>query len=72
METKKWLHIISFALVIIGGLNWGLFGLFNIDLVDTILGGIPTLAEIVYVLIGAAAVYLVVTHAKDCKVCPAK
>lgn len=72
MSTKKVLHIVSFALVVIGGLNWGIFGLFGNDIVDDLFGNVPTLAEIIYVLIGAATVYLLVTHAKDCKTCAAK
>ncbi len=61
--------MVSFVLVIIGGVNWGLFGLFNFDLVDVLFSGVPTIAEIIYVLIGASAVYLAVTHTKDCKMC---
>lgn len=65
----------AFVLVVVGAINWGLFGLiptpdgYGFDLVQFIFGGIPTLAEIVYVLIGASGVYLVATHMKDCKIC---
>jgi len=45
------------VLVVIGGLNWGLVGLFDFDLVQAILGGIPILARLVYILVGIAAVY---------------
>ena len=45
------------VLVVVGGLNWGLVGLFRFDLVQAILGGIPFLARLVYVLVGIAAVY---------------
>lgn len=69
METKKWLHIVSFTLVIIGALNWGLFGLFNFDLVETIFRGVPVVAEIIYTAVGIAGVYLLVTHMKECKTC---
>ena len=27
MSTKKWIHTVAFVLVIIGGINWGLFGI---------------------------------------------
>jgi len=57
------LHAIDFVallLVIIGGLNWGLVGLFDFDLVQAILGGIPILARLVYVLVAIAAVYTAV------------
>lgn len=70
--NKKWIHMVAFVLVVIGGVNWGLFGLFNIDLVEELFLTMPTVAEIIYVLVGIAAVYLAVTHTTDCKVCSAK
>jgi uncharacterized membrane protein YuzA (DUF378 family) len=48
---------VAVVLVVIGGLNWGLVGLFSFDLVQAILGGIPILARVVYVVVGLAAVY---------------
>lgn len=46
-------------LLIIGGLNWGLVGLFGFDLVATIFGSMTILSRIVYVIIGLAAVYAI-------------
>jgi uncharacterized membrane protein YuzA (DUF378 family) len=51
------IDLIGLLLVVIGGLNWGLVGLFHFDLVQAILGSVPILARIVYVLVGLAAVY---------------
>ncbi len=68
----KMLHMISFILVIVGGVNWGLVGLFKFNLVELILGSVPTLEMIVYVLVGASAVYLAATHMNDCRVCSMK
>jgi len=51
------IDFVAVVLVVIGGLNWGLVGLFNFDLVQAILGGVPILARLVYVLVGLAAVY---------------
>ncbi len=62
----KGLHAVAFILVIIGGLNWLLIGLLDLNVV-MYLGG--TLAKIVYILVGLAAVYEVVTHKKTCKMC---
>jgi len=62
----KALHGIAFALVIIGGLNWLLIGLFGLDVV-MYLGAI--IAKIVYILVGLGAIYLVFTHKKTCKNC---
>ena len=53
----KHLCSISWILLIIGGINWGLYGLLGIDLVAMLLGGIPILAMIVYLLIGASGLY---------------
>lgn len=53
----KFLDVISALLLIIGGLNWGLFGLFDIDLVAVILGAGTTLAKLVYALVGLSALY---------------
>ena len=54
----KTLKIISIILVIVGGLNWGLVGLFNFDLVAAIFGAMSSLSKIIYVLVGLAAVYI--------------
>lgn len=51
---------IALALSVIGGLNWGLIGLFNYDLVAFISGGSGTwLARIIYTIVGLAALWCV-------------
>lgn len=47
------------ALVVVGGLNWGLIGLFNFDLVAAIFGAMSALSRLVYILVGLAAVYMI-------------
>lgn len=49
----------ALALVIIGGLNWGLVGTFEFDLVATIFGEMSALSRVVYALVGLAATYLI-------------
>jgi uncharacterized membrane protein YuzA (DUF378 family) len=44
-------------LLIVGGLNWGLVGLFEFDLVATIFGEMSLLSRIVYTLVGVSAVW---------------
>jgi len=52
------LNVITLILLIIGGLNWGLVGLFQVDLVASIFGGqSAVLSRIVYVLVGLSAVW---------------
>lgn len=58
----------AFALLVVGGLNWGLVALFNMNLVEAIFGGMG-LTNIVYILVGVSAVYIAATHMSDCKVC---
>ena len=58
---------VSIVLVIVGGLNWGLVGAFNFDLVATIFGVMSALSRIVYVLVGLAAIYLIYTATKLAK-----
>ena len=48
---------IALVLMIIGGLNWGLVGAANFDLVAAIFGTMTTLSRIVYVLVGIAAIW---------------
>jgi uncharacterized membrane protein YuzA (DUF378 family) len=56
----KKLDLIVWALLAIGGLNWGLVGIFNFDLVATIFGEMSFLSRLVYSLVGLAAVYDIV------------
>ena len=57
--AKNTLDWISLVLVIVGGLNWGLVGLFKFNLVEAILGSIPILRDTVYVIVGLAAAYMI-------------
>lgn len=68
----KNLHIASIVLVCLGAINWGLWALFDLDLVYAVLGSMPAIQNIVYILIGLAGVYVLVQHRKDCKICSAK
>lgn len=63
----KMLHMVTFSLVIIGGLNWLWIGLLGGMGVGDFLGA--SLARTVYVLVGLSAVYLLVYHKKDCRMC---
>ena len=53
----KALDMIFAVLLILGGLNWGLVGLFNIDLIAAVLGPMSILTRAVYVLVGLSALY---------------
>ena len=54
----KAINLVTLLLVIVGGLNWGLVGLFEFDLVAEIFGGQDAaLSRIVYVLVGLSALW---------------
>ncbi len=60
------LHMITFALLVIGGLNWGLM-LFDLDIATW---GLPSgLIDTVYALVALSALYEGATHMSRCKEC---
>ena len=50
------LQKIALVLVIIGAINWGLIGLFDFNLVDTLFGVDSIISKIVYILVGLAGI----------------
>lgn len=56
------INIIAYILVIVGAVNWGLFGLFNFNLVSSIFSGARTMGSvIVYSLIALSALWLILS-----------
>lgn len=53
----KTLDILVAVLLVVGGLNWGLVGVFGFDLVAALFGEMSALTRVVYTLVGLAAVY---------------
>lgn len=62
----KQVHMVAFLLLVVGGLNWLLIGLFNWG-IDAVVG--MQIAKIIYILVGLSAIYEVATHWKRCKEC---
>jgi len=54
LNSLQWIALI---LLIVGGLNWGLVGLFDFDLVAAIFGMMSALSRVVYILVGLSAIY---------------
>jgi uncharacterized membrane protein YuzA (DUF378 family) len=50
----------TLALLIVGGLNWGLVGLFDFDLVAALFGEMSALSRLVYTLVGFSALWQLV------------
>lgn len=61
MTALDWVAI---TLLIIGGVNWGLIGLFSFDLVGAIFGLMSPLSRVIYTLVGVAALYSIYTSSK--------
>lgn len=64
LNALDWTAIV---LVIVGGLNWGLVGALDYDLVATLFGDMSMISRIVYGLVGAAAIYLASIAMKLCR-----
>lgn len=56
----KVLDVIAVILIIVGGLNWGLVGIFSFDLIATIFGIMSVVSRIVYILFAIGAIYQIV------------
>ncbi len=54
ISTADW---IAMALMIVGGINWGLVGLFNFDLIAFLFGEQSLISRLIYVAVGMAALY---------------
>jgi uncharacterized membrane protein YuzA (DUF378 family) len=59
MAVRNPVDLIALILVIVGGLNWGLVGLFDFNLVSAIFGEGNTLSRIIYILVGLAGLYMI-------------
>jgi uncharacterized membrane protein YuzA (DUF378 family) len=55
---------IALILVIVGGLNWGLVGIFSFDLVAAIFGEMSAVARVIYTLVGLSALYVLISLGK--------
>ncbi|PIR42714.1 DUF378 domain-containing protein [candidate division WWE3 bacterium CG_4_9_14_0_2_um_filter_35_11] len=65
----KEIHMLTFTMVIVGALNWGLVGALNINLVNMLFGGFASLETVIYLLVGVSAIAEVIMHANCCKWC---
>lgn len=57
MKQMGALDWVVFVLLVVGALNWGLVGLADINVVELILGSIPVLIRLVYILVGLAGLW---------------
>lgn len=60
MKSLSSLDWTALILLIVGGLNWGLIGIFKFDLVAALFGDMSAFSRIVYALVGASAAYVII------------
>jgi uncharacterized membrane protein YuzA (DUF378 family) len=48
----------ALVLLIVGGLNWLLIGIFNFDLVGKIFGDMSWFSRLIYIIVGMCAIYI--------------
>jgi len=65
----KTIHTIAFLLLVAGGLNWLLLGLFNWEIGSLFGGQDALISRIIYIVIGLAAAYELYAHKTRCKSC---
>ena len=58
LNTIDWIALI---LLIIGGINWGLVGVFDFNLVSALFGDASFLTRLIYDLVGLSGVYMIVS-----------
>jgi uncharacterized membrane protein YuzA (DUF378 family) len=61
----KLLDTIALTLMVIGGINWGLIGFFQFNLVDFLFGSFSIITRIIYALVGISSIYALSFFAKE-------
>jgi uncharacterized membrane protein YuzA (DUF378 family) len=64
MNKLNALDWIALILLAIGGLNWGLVGVLNVDVVAAVFGDMSVLSRIIYALVGLSAIYMLAVSPK--------
>lgn len=62
VRNMRYVDVVAKILVIIGGLNWGLVGAFKFNLVEALLGKATFMTNLVYILVGIAAIYEIIYY----------
>lgn len=63
------MHKLAFILLMIGGLNWLVFGLVGWEIGNLFGGQAAVVSRLIYVLIGLSAIYEIATHKTNCRGC---
>lgn len=57
---RNWLDVVCLILIIIGAVNWGFIGFFNLDFISLIFGNMSMITRIIFVVVGIAGIYSLV------------
>ena len=57
---RNWLDVVCLILIIIGAINWGLVGFFNLDLISVIFGNMSMISRIIFAVVGIPGIYSLV------------
>ncbi len=57
---RNWLDVVCLILIIIGAINWGLVGFFNLDLISVIFGNMSMISRIIFAVVGISGIYSLV------------
>ncbi len=67
MKNAQVLQTIAMIILLIGGINWGLIGLFQWNFIESVFGLTSVLTRTIYSLAGVAAIYRIVVWSKLAK-----
>ena len=59
METHELVSVVALIFVVIGAVNWGVWGLFEYNLIGSLLGGFTAISRIIFVIVGIAGLYCI-------------
>ena len=65
----KGLHMLTFILLAVGGLNWGIFAVTGWEIGQVFGGMETTVSKAIYILVGLSALYEIFAHGKHCRMC---
>jgi uncharacterized membrane protein YuzA (DUF378 family) len=60
----KTLNLLTFILVVVGAINWMLFGVMGVNLISGVFGGVDALLKLVYFLIGLSGIHMLISNYK--------
>jgi len=59
---KKVVNLLAFTVLLLGGLNWMLVGIFNLNLISTVFMGYRSAGAVtMYILVGVSALWLIIS-----------